>query len=176
MSPDEDDETYAGNAAIKARALRTQLLAAGIDAPVIADDSGLEVAALAGRPGVRSARYGAPDATWSDRRRELLAEVAATGFSDREARFICALSYLDAAGEIAVRGEVAGAIAAAERGDGGFSFDSIFLYPPLGRTFAEIDEAKKNAISHRGVAARALIDRLAQSGSEAGARRREKER
>ena len=127
---------------------------------MLADDSGLEVFALGNRPGVLSARYGAPGATWSDRRRQLLDELAATGTFDRGARFVSALHYLDGDDEIAVHGTVDGTIALAERGEGGFSFDSIFIYPRLDRTFAEIDEATKNSVSHRGRAARALIARL----------------
>jgi XTP/dITP diphosphohydrolase len=94
----EGESSYADNAALKARALRRQLEGAGIVAAVLGDDSGLEVRALGNRPGVLSARYGGPDATWSERRRGLIGEVAATGSSDRTARFVCALHFIDAEG------------------------------------------------------------------------------
>jgi XTP/dITP diphosphohydrolase len=154
----EGDRSYAENAALKARALRRQLLDAGIDAPVIGDDSGLEVVALGGRPGVLSARYGGAGATWSLRRRTLLAELDATGSRERDARFVCALCFVDAGLVLTVERDVWGAIAAEERGEAGFSYDPIFYYPPLGKTFAELEAAQKNAVSHRAQAVSALVE------------------
>ncbi len=157
----EGDVSYAANAALKARALRAQLFAAGMRVPVIGDDSGLEVAALGGRPGVRSARYGGEAATWSERRTALLAEVAREAPSDRRARFVCALHFIAADGsETCVQDEYPGTLAEAERGTAGFSYDSIFEISRGGRTFAEIDEDEKNRISHRARAVAALVAAL----------------
>jgi XTP/dITP diphosphohydrolase len=129
---------------------------------VLADDSGLEVLALGGRPGVLTAYYGGPGLTWSDRRRALLGELAACGDGvDRRARFVCALHFIDATGrELATTGTVDGEIAHEERGELGFSFDPIFYYPPAGRTFAELTAAEKNRVSHRAAAAAALLSTL----------------
>ncbi len=154
----EGENSYADNAARKARALAAQLRAAGIAGTVVADDSGLEVRALGRRPGVLSARYGGPAATWPERRRLLLDELAATGSEDRAARFVCALHVVDErGGEHAVVATVDGTIAEAERGEGGFSYDALFEYPPLGKTFGELTAAEKNAVSHRARAARAIL-------------------
>jgi XTP/dITP diphosphohydrolase len=161
---DEGDDSYAGNAALKARALRMQLLEAGIMASVLGDDSGLEIASLGGRPGVRSARYGGETATWPQRRAALLAEAAASGSHDRRARFICALHYIDAGGaETSVRAVYDGMLADRERGAGGFSYDPIFLSPSHARTFAEIGDAEKNSISHRARAAGMLLESLSNA-------------
>jgi XTP/dITP diphosphohydrolase len=164
----EGDTSYEDNAAHKARKLAAQLASAGIRAAVIADDSGLEVAALAGRPGVLSARYG-DGTSWPARRRALLDELAATGSSDRSARFVCAMHMVEPDGrETAARGTVDGTIAAGERGSAGFSYDALFEYPPLGKTFGELEEEEKNAVSHRSVAARTLLARwrdAARTGS-----------
>lgn len=162
----EGETSYAANAALKATALRDRLLGDGIVAAVLGDDSGIEVRALDGRPGVLSARYAGSGATWTERRARLLAEVASSGSTDRSARFVCALHSIAANGKVvAVEAEVRGLIADAERGEAGFSYDPIFFYPPAGKTFAELDAAQKNAVSHRGRAARAL---LAVAGAAAG--------
>ena len=158
---DETADSYAGNAALKARALRAQLVAAGIAGSVLGDDSGIEVAALGGRPGVYSARYGGVDLDWPSRRRALLLETRESASRDRSARFVCALHYIDGAGnEFVVERDVAGLLAQEERGAGGFSYDSIFEFPPLGRTFAELSESQKNDVSHRALAAKALVAAL----------------
>jgi XTP/dITP diphosphohydrolase len=185
----EGETSYPENAALKARALRGALDAAGIADPALGDDSGLEVAALGGRPGVLSARYGGAGATWADRRRLLLADTAAavtsapsatvtsapsaTVTSDssasvtsdayrtaRAARFVCALHWVPADGpETAVESSFAGFVAHEERGEGGFSYDAIFELND-GRTFAELSESEKNAISHRARAVAALMTAL----------------
>ena len=153
---DETGTTYAQNAALKARALRAQLDAAGNGEPALADDSGLEIAALGGRPGVRSARYGAPEFSWSDRRQALLGEVARAGIQDRTARFVCALHLVRGDGsEASATGILDGHIAQHERGTGGFGYDPIFELAD-GRTLAELGASEKNALSHRARAARAL--------------------
>jgi XTP/dITP diphosphohydrolase len=161
--PVEGETSYLENAALKARALAVQLRAAGMAAATLGDDSGLEVAALGGRPGVLSARYGGADADWSERRRLLLAEVARAG-EDRRARFVCALHLITQDGtEHTVRAEVEGTLVLCERGTLGFSYDPLFEYPPLGRTFAELSEEEKNGVSHRGRAVRALLESFAGS-------------
>jgi len=157
---EETADSYEANAAIKARALHDQLKAAGKPASVIGDDSGLEVAALDNRPGVYSARYGPDGATWHERRRLLLEETAAAR-RGRQARFVCVLHHIGADGtETGIRGTVEGLVSREERGEGGFSYDAIFEYPPLGRTFAELSAEEKNAVSHRAAAAKSLIEKL----------------
>jgi XTP/dITP diphosphohydrolase len=160
----EDGDTYAANAALKARALHAQLAAGGISEAVIGDDSGLEVAALDGRPGVLSARYFRANASWPERRAGILAEVHESGSQDRSARFVCALHFIDGSGrEVAVERDVQGRISEVERGSAGFSYDPIFEYPPAGRTFAELTEEEKNAVSHRARAAHALLEAVAET-------------
>ncbi|MCB9554083.1 MAG: RdgB/HAM1 family non-canonical purine NTP pyrophosphatase [Myxococcales bacterium] len=162
---DETAPDFAGNAILKARAA-----AAHTGHPALADDSGLEVRALAGAPGVHSARY-APG-TDADRYHKLLA--ALDGVTDRRARFICVIAvaglpeglplpdHLERRhGCILARGHVTGAITHAPRGAHGFGYDPIFQLP-TGRTAAELDAADKHAISHRGHAARAIAPLLAR--------------
>jgi XTP/dITP diphosphohydrolase len=167
--PEEGETSYLENAALKARALAGQLRAAGLTAAALGDDSGLEVRALGGRPGVLSARYGGAGATWAERRRSLVHELDATGGADRGAAFVCALHLVDVDGaEFAVEARLAGALARQERGEAGFSYDPIFEYAD-GRTFAQLSEDEKNAVSHRAIAAHALLERSrpAASGSTA---------
>ncbi|GAC1618837.1 MAG: RdgB/HAM1 family non-canonical purine NTP pyrophosphatase [Vulcanimicrobiaceae bacterium] len=165
----EGESSYAENAALKARGLRRDLARDGIVGAVVGDDSGLEVRALRGRPGVLSARYGG-DATWADRRAMLLAEVAAAAPASRAARFVCALHYIAADGtEIAVEATLDGSIAETERGDGGFSYDAIFRPDGDVRTFAEYPEVEKNACSHRALAVARLVQAVDET--EANPRR-----
>lgn len=158
ISPVEGDVSYARNAALKAHALHAQLREAGMPAYVLADDSGLEVDALDGRPGVLTAEYGGEGATWNERRHALLAELAHLPAGEaRRARFVCALHLIDdSARELTTHGAVEGEIATEERGARGFSFDAIFFYPPLARTFGELTPDEKNRVSHRAVAASSL--------------------
>lgn len=159
---EEAADSYAGNAALKAQALHARLRADGIVAAVLGDDSGLEVSALGGRPGVLSARYGGPSATWAQRRQLLLDELTATGSADRSARFVCALAYVGPEGRATVvERDYVGEIADRERGQAGFSYDPLFVDPATGKTFAEIDQRTKNRISHRGRAVTALLGVLA---------------
>lgn len=119
----------------------------------LADDSGLEVEALGGRPGVQSARYGRDDA---ERISKLLGELQGVTGEDRRARFACVAALASPAGVVgAWEGTVAGRIAEAPRGTNGFGFDPVFLYQ--GRTFAEMSSEEKNAVSHRGEALRAFV-------------------
>lgn len=157
----EGEDGYAENAALKARALREQLLDAGIEAAVLADDSGLEIDALDGRPGVITAYYGGADLTWPQRREYVLSELSAKGGAARTARFVCYLHFIDAEGEeTAVNASVVGTIADRDRGEAGFSFDPIFVYPAAQKTFAELTATEKNAVSHRKRAVSALLHEL----------------
>ena len=129
------------------------------DVWVMADDSGLEVDALGGRPGIHSARYAGEDATDHDNVDRLLAELA--GVKDRRARFVCVLVCVSAAGrERVARGDFEGTIAEAPRGGWGFGYDPVFI--PLGKklTVSEIPAEEKNRISHRARAAHSLLAQL----------------
>jgi len=155
--PPETGADYAANARIKARELFHRLHRAAL-----ADDSGLEVDALGGRPGVQSARYGASAA---DRNRRLLHELQGRVGSDRRARFRSALVLiLDDGRELVAEGRCEGEIALAPRGEGGFGYDPLFLVPELGRTFGELEAGEKNRLSARGDAARALLRELERIG------------
>jgi XTP/dITP diphosphohydrolase len=157
----EPEQNYAGNAESKAKSLWKQLREAAVHGAVLADDSGLEVAALGGRPGVLSARYGGKDATWPARREKLLEELANVPPDQRGAKFCCAMMLVLESGEqFSGYGEVDGVIAGEEAGPFGFGYDPIFYYPPSGKTFAQLDEDEKNRISHRRRAADALLAAL----------------
>lgn len=161
----ESAPTYEGNALLKAHAMVNALRERRTSAAVLADDSGLEVEALAGRPGVHSARYGGPDLDWPTRRAALLDELRGVPPYRRAARFVCALAFIEHEREpIVVRGEVGGYILESERGTGGFGYDAVFLYPPMGRSFASLSEKEKNAVSHRHKAAEALLAILRERG------------
>ena len=156
--PPEGSATFAGNALAKARAAH-----AATGEPAIADDSGIVAAALGGRPGVRSARYAGPEASDEENLALLLRELAGT--EDRSVAYVCALAYVGGDGEeLTVEGRCEGALAREPRGSGGFGYDPAFVPADTGpddaRTMAELSAAEKNAISHRGRAARALAERL----------------
>lgn len=155
---EETAEDYAGNALLKARALRDQLRDASEgDAAVLADDSGIEVDALGGKPGIYSARY-AGDVEWPKRRATLLSEVHGVPEERRGAKFVCAIVMIAPDGrEYEGHGEVKGLIAHHEVGTHGFGYDPIFYYPPLSKTFAELSEEEKNRLSHRYHAAQSLL-------------------
>lgn len=161
--PREGHVSYVDNALLKARALREQLGEAGIaDAAVLADDSGIELDALGGAPGVDSAVYAGANATWPERLATMMREVSAHANGGRGARFVCVMALVLPDGrEIVVQGDVRGEIARELRGEHGFGYDPLFFYPPIGKTFGEIPEREKNALSHRGNAARALLRALA---------------
>jgi XTP/dITP diphosphohydrolase len=156
----EDGDTLLENARLKARAL---VSATGLSA--VADDTGLEVDALDGAPGVYSARYAGEDVTYADNVAKLLAELATRPDrgGDRRARFrTVALVALADGGEVWTEGAVEGTIAGEPRGDGGFGYDPVFVPTDGdGRTFAEMSAAEKQDISHRGRAFRALAAALA---------------
>ncbi|HJP91960.1 MAG TPA: RdgB/HAM1 family non-canonical purine NTP pyrophosphatase [Pyrinomonadaceae bacterium] len=149
--PEETSETFAENAIAKA-----QFYAAATGLWALADDSGLEVEALGGTPGVYSARYAGDNASDADRRELLLSELARTGSADRSARFVSVVAIADSHGHVlnVSEGICEGTIAFAPRGHGGFGYDPLFVPDGYGQTFAELPEAIKNRISHR---ARALF-------------------
>ena len=155
---DEDSGTFSGNAALKARALRA---IAGPELWVLADDSGLECAALGGAPGVDTAIYAGPDATAAQNRAKLLDALRDVPEGRREARFVCHLVLLGPAGESdAFVGECRGRIVTSEAGDGGFGYDPLFIPEGHNATFAELDPAIKDAVSHRAKAFAKLAARL----------------
>lgn len=164
--PPEGEESYAANALSKARAA---VRASGSLA--LADDSGIEVDALEGRPGARSARYGGPGLSDPDRCAQLLAELEGVSPGCRGARFRCVVALASPAGrEEVVEGVVEGTITDHPRGTDGFGYDPVFLYPPLGQTFAELAPAVKNRVSHRAramAAARAVLQRWISEGLDA---------
>ncbi|MBN1640714.1 MAG: XTP/dITP diphosphatase [Anaerolineae bacterium] len=166
LDVEESGRTFAENAAHKALAYAR---AAGM--PALADDSGLEVDALGGAPGVLSARYAGPGASDEDRYRKLLAALAETPSERRTARFRCAVAIAHPGGQVEIaEGTCEGVIASAPRGDGGFGYDPVFYIPPLDRTMAELPAEVKNQISHRAramQAARPLLDRLRDDAEDA---------
>ncbi|MFV1998845.1 MAG: RdgB/HAM1 family non-canonical purine NTP pyrophosphatase [Acidimicrobiia bacterium] len=149
---DETEDTLAGNALLKARAV-----VAATGHAAVADDTGLEVDALDGAPGVQTARYAGANATYDDNVDKLLA--ALTGVADRTARFRTAVALVTPSGEeLVVEGVLEGSIATGRRGTGGFGYDPIFEVD--GRTLAEIPTEEKNRISHRALALHALANAL----------------
>lgn len=157
----EDADSYVGNAILKAQTLAAILQERRIEGMVLADDSGLEVDALDGRPGVYSARFGGADIGWPERRAALLAELRGVPPYRRSARFVCALALIEPGREpITATGQVSGYIQEVERGTGGFGYDPLFFYPPYGRSFAALTEKEKNEVSHRRRAADALLSAL----------------
>jgi XTP/dITP diphosphohydrolase len=154
--PPEDGDTYVANALIKARAAT-----AALGRAAIADDSGVEAAALGGRPGVRSARFAGEQATDE----ENLARLRADAPAGSPLRYVCVIAHVAPDGtETCFYGACAGTLAGEARGEGGFGYDPAFIPEdiPDGRTMAELDDAEKDAISHRGRAARALLGWLAE--------------
>jgi XTP/dITP diphosphohydrolase len=157
LEVEETGETFAENAVLKATAFAS---ASGL--PALADDSGLEIDALGGEPGVHSKRYAGPDATDADRIALVLRGLDGVPQTQRTARFRCVMALATPARLVGtVEGTCEGRIAVAPRGDNGFGYDPIFLLVERGRTMAELPAAEKNAISHRGragAAARGLIE------------------
>ncbi len=149
---EETETTLQGNALLKARAV-----AAATGLPALADDTGLEVDALGGAPGVRSARFAGESASYADNVRALLDQLA--GKRERSARFRTVMALVMPDGEeIVAEGTLEGSILDTPRGESGFGYDPVFDVE--GRTLAELDAAEKNIISHRGRALRALAQEL----------------
>lgn len=157
--PPEDGDSFAANALIKARAAR-----AATGEVAIADDSGIEAADLGGAPGIYSARYAGPDASDEENLAKLLREVDAAG-GDRRVAYVCALALIDESGEERVfEARCEGTLLRQGRGEGGFGYDPAFVPdetgPEDGRTYSELSDAEKHAISHRGRATRMLAAHL----------------
>ena len=153
--PEEDADSFLGNARIKALAARE----ASGGMATLADDSGLEVDALDGAPGVYSSRFAGEDATDQDNNEKLLADLENVPDERRTARFVCQLVFIDEDGsELTARGTVEGRIGHEPRGDGGFGYDPLF-WPDVfdgDCTLAEVPQSRKNEVSHRGNALRSL--------------------
>ena len=154
---DETGTTFVENALIKAR---HAMEATGL--PAIADDSGIVVDALDGRPGVYSARYAGPDATDADNNALLLKELEGVPRSERGAAFHCVACFVRPGdeGSVVAEGEWRGSILSEPRGKGGFGYDPLFLVPELGCSSAELSAEEKNRRSHRGKALRELARKL----------------
>jgi XTP/dITP diphosphohydrolase len=157
--PEETGETFIENARLKARHVHAAL---GGASWVLADDSGIEAAALGGGPGVRSARYAGEGATDAQNLAKLIAALHGSG--DRRVRYVAELVAIGPGGaEVTGRGELAGTLADAPRGTGGFGYDPAFVPDGETRTVAEMRPEEKDAISHRARAARALLPLLGKS-------------
>lgn len=155
---EETADTIRGNSLLKATALKKFLSERKDTSLVMADDSGLEVKALGGAPGVRSARYSGKDAGDSENVIKLLNEM--NGKTSRQARFVTVITLLDGYGEHFFEGEITGTIAYGPRGTNGFGYDPVFIPTGYRSTFAELSPGEKNAISHRSVALRKCIEYL----------------
>lgn len=153
----EDEDTLEGNALKKAREV-----CAAVGLPAISDDTGLEVGSLGGAPGVFTARYAGPDATYDDNVDKMLRELEGVGERSAEFRTAAAL-VLPGGTELVVDGRLQGRIATERRGTGGFGYDPIFELPD-GRTLSEIPTDEKNRISHRAKALEALVAAMRGSG------------
>ena len=153
LAVEETGQTYAENARIKAAAYAE---AGGL--VTLADDSGLEVDALGGRPGLLSARYAGANRTDRERLEKLLEELAEVPDKDRTARFRCVIAIVGEKEQVElVEGTVEGYIARAPRGDSGFGYDPVFVLADRGLTAAELPDIEKDALSHRGVATRKAL-------------------
>ena len=150
----EDGATFEENAVLKAK-----YYGAYVEGPVFADDSGLEVDALDGAPGVFSARYSGEGATDELNNRLLLENLRSV--RNRTARFVCRIALIDRGEVLGVySGSVEGVILDAPRGAGGFGYDPLFYYAPFGCTFGEASEERKSSVSHRGQAFRAMLQAI----------------
>jgi len=155
--PEETGTTFAENSILKAR-----YYAEKTGCACLADDSGLEVDALEGQPGVYSARYAGPGATDSANNDKLLTELSGRPNATRTARFRCVLAFCEPTGQtMAADGTCEGTILQAPRGSGGFGYDPLFYMAPFNKTLAEMSVEEKNAVSHRGKAVAVMVDKLA---------------
>jgi len=145
----ETGETLKENAFIKAKTVHQKT---GL--PALADDTGLEVDALDGAPGVHSSRYDGETATFEDNCRKMMQEMDGIPAEERTARFHTVIAFVSDSGNEWTEGMVEGRILEKKQGDGGFGYDPLFYYPPLKKTFAELNSEQKNNISHRGKALR----------------------
>jgi XTP/dITP diphosphohydrolase len=153
---EETGDTYLENASLKARAVATALAM-----PALADDSGIEVDALGGRPGVRSARFAGDGATDEENLRELLRSIKGVPASGRTARYRCLAVLAWPQGDLqSAEGVCEGALVSSARGTGGFGYDPVFVPAGWDETMAELPSTEKDRISHRGAALRALRETL----------------
>lgn len=153
---EENGTTFEANALIKARAVAAQT-----DAPVLADDSGLEIDYLNGEPGVYSARYMGEDTPYEIKNQKLLDLLEGVPEEKRTARFVCVIAAVLPDGrEFTTRGTIEGIIGYESRGEGGFGYDPIFYVPEFGCSTAELTMEQKNLVSHRGKALRAMKEVL----------------
>lgn len=162
--PEETGTTLVENAVLKARAI-----AQFCDLPALADDSGLEVDALNGAPGVYSSRYAGENVTYKDNYTKLLLSLAGVPQEQRTARFRCVMALVWEDGSVeTVEGVAEGIITTTVQGDRGFGYDPVFFYPPLNKCFSEMSLEEKNQVSHRGKALQAarelIIARLNRKG------------
>jgi len=152
----EDGDSYLANARLKALSI-----ARFTGLPCLADDSGIEVEALEGAPGIHSARFAGPGSSDEANRTLLLERLHEVPDERRQARFRCVIVVAKPGGSVLVaEGICKGLITREPRGGGGFGYDPIFFYPPAGRTTAELSEPEKNQISHRAAACASLVPRL----------------
>ena len=157
-TPPETGETFAANALLKARHA-----AAATNLPALADDSGIEVDALGGRPGIYSARYAGEGASDQDNVRKMLGELRDVAAERRTARYQCVIAFVSTAADpepILASGTWEGTLIREPRGLGGFGYDPIFVPRGFDRTAAELDAAQKNSLSHRGQALATLVTQL----------------
>jgi len=156
----EDEDTFEGNALAKARQA-----SAACSLPAIADDSGIEVDALGGAPGVRSARWAGEPCDDGRNNEKMLRELSVVPAARRTARYRCAAAFVDVAKNVEVvrSGTCEGVLLSKAQGTGGFGYDPLFFLPSLGRTMAEIDLVEKNRLSHRATAFRALAQALREN-------------
>jgi len=161
-TPPETGDTFAANALLKARHA-----AAVSSLPALADDSGIEVDALNGRPGIYSARYAGEGASDQDNLLKMLGEMQGVPAQKRTARYQCVIAFVSAADDpdpILAKGTWEGWLTSQPRGLEGFGYDPIFIPSGFDRTAAELEPGEKNSLSHRGQALRALIDQLRRRG------------
>ncbi len=161
LDVEENGTTFEENSFIKAQAV---MQASGL--PALADDSGIAVDALGGEPGIYSARYGFDDSLDDRGRLELLLKnTEHVPDGQRQAQFVCVITMVTPEGEcIQARGEIHGELTRTPRGENGFGYDSIFYYPPLGKTTAELSAEEKNRVSHRANALMAFYKKLKEAG------------
>ena len=156
MDAEENGKTFEENALIKAR-----VAAEHTDAIVLADDSGLEIDYLGGKPGVYSARYLGEDTSYRIKNQNLIDRLEGVPAEQRTARFVCVIAAVLPGGRVLIsRGTIEGIIGTEERGEGGFGYDPIFFLPEYGCSTAELSMEQKNVISHRGKALREMKEKL----------------
>lgn len=167
LNIEEDGNSFAENAAIKAKAVAQALAAEGKfhDCTVLADDSGLEIDCLNGEPGIHSARYLGEETPFDVKSGALLERMMNVPDAKRSARFVCAIAAVFPDGEtVTTRGTIEGRIGHALKGDNGFGYDPIFYLPEYGRTAAELTDEEKNQISHRSRALALMKEELRKRG------------